>query len=321
MVESLFSSDSKTTTTYQPSPQQSALIDLIMPTAEYYAKNTPELYPGSSIAPFNPTQKTAQNMALSTANNFLQPFVQQTAGAHGELQGATLPAATGGLEGLLEPLNGAYQNAGDFLLSGAALDPNTNPALAATIDAAIRPLTESLQQDILPSVRSGAITSGQYGGSRQGLLEARAYNDYMRNAGDVAANIASKGYTAGLGAMGSAFGDVGSSGASAVGQALDAVSKSLFAAPDIAGLSLFPSRVYEGVGGQQYALQQAQLSEDAQKFMSEQLLPFLMAQDIAGLASGLPGGSATGKATEQPSLAQIVLGLGSTAAGLPIWGS
>ena len=40
---------------------------------------------------------------------------------------------------------------------------------------------QNLQQNVMPSIRSGATGAGQYGGTRQGIAEGRALSDYSKN--------------------------------------------------------------------------------------------------------------------------------------------
>jgi len=41
-------------------------------------------------------------------------------------------------------------------------------------------MTQNLQRNVLPGIRSGAIASGQYGGSRQGIAEGNAISDFTK---------------------------------------------------------------------------------------------------------------------------------------------
>jgi hypothetical protein len=52
--------------------------------------------------------------------------------------------------------------------SGKFLSVDSNPYLRGAMDAAINPLQENLQRNILPGIGSTAQSSGAYGGSRQG---------------------------------------------------------------------------------------------------------------------------------------------------------
>ena len=63
------------------------------------------------------------------------------------------------------------------------------------------------------------------------------------------------------------------------------------------------------------------LTEEANNFMLEQLMPFLIAQDVANLAFGIPGGSTISTSTQKnpgPSPIDIILGVASIATGSPL---
>lgn len=233
---------STTTTVQELSPEQQRLINLVIPTAEQIIAQPPELFPGSTIQPFDPLQVQAQENVLALAG-----------------PGGQLPSLTG-QAGL----------ASQFLL-GPVLFPESNPALAAATEAAIRPLTEQFQNVILPGIRGEAITAGGFGGSRQGIAEGLAAQGLTRQTGDVTASIQ----------------------ANAFQQSLDAMTRALFAAPSTAQLQFLPSTALGAVGAQRQQFGQAQLSEEAQRFISEQLIPFATAQDVAALAFGIPGGRVT----------------------------
>jgi len=231
-----------TTTTQELSPEQKRLLKLVIPTAEQFIKSPPELFPGSAVQPFDPLQVQAQEdlLALSGSGGSL-PSLVDTAGS--------------GLEFLLGPV----------------LFPESNPALAAATEAAIRPLSEQFQNVTLPGIRGEAITAGGFGGSRQGIAEGLAAQGLARQSGDVTASIQ----------------------ANAFQQSLDAMTRALFAAPATAGLQFLPTAATGAVGAQRQQLEQSLLSEEAQRFISEQLIPFATAQDVAALAFGIPGGSVT----------------------------
>jgi hypothetical protein len=239
-------SQSSTTITRQElSPEQRELLNLALPNIREFAQTPIQQFPGSGIVPFNPAEQAAQQGALNFAQGPLQNIIS---------------SPTQGLE---------------FLSSGQALFPETNPALQASINAATRPLTQAFEQNILPNIRNEAVAAGGFGGSRQGIAEGIASQALQQGIGDVSANISNQAFQ----------------------NAMDNMSRSLLVAPQIAGLNLLPFDVQGAVGAQQRALEQAQLSEEVQRFMNEQLLPFQQSQAIAGLAFGLPGGSTISQST------------------------
>jgi len=194
--------------------------------------------------------------------------------------------------------------ASQFLL-GPVLFPESNPALAAATQAAIRPLEQQFSNVTLPGIRGEAITAGGFGGSRQGIAEGLAAQGLAQTSGDVTASIQ----------------------ANAFQQSLDAMTRALFAAPATAQLEFLPSTAVGAVGAQNQQLAQARLSEEAQKFIAEQLIPFSVAQDIAALAFGFPGGTTASTSTIEGGrgggvISKILGGLGIAAsiAGAPFTG-
>lgn len=155
-----------------------------------------------------------------------QEFSQGPALSPLEIQGQQqqLTAAQG-----LSPFIQGAQGAGQFLTSTDLLSPESNPFLAQTAQAAIRPIFQNLTESILPSIRSGAIGAGQFGSSRQGIAEGIASRGALQTAGDVSSNIFSQAYGQGLGALQGGLG----------------------LAPQTAALSLLPGQIQQGIGEQQ----------------------------------------------------------------------
>lgn len=131
---------------------------------------------------FNPAMQSAvdlysgdvMNRATDPANNFMR------IGANKVMQGAfdsnfdpianittpqiNLTAARSG-QGVLNPTNAMYK-----MLSGRP----DNPYLDQQASAITNQLTRNLNENVMPGVRSEALASGQYGGSRQGIAEGLA---------------------------------------------------------------------------------------------------------------------------------------------------
>jgi hypothetical protein len=60
---------------------------------------------------------------------------------------------------------------------------------------------------------------------------------------------------------------------------------------------LLPAQLTEAVGTQQQAMEQARLTEQVQRFVNQQMMPFAIAQDVAAMAFGMPGGTTKTTAT------------------------
>lgn len=312
---------SKTVSTQELSDEQQDLMRLVMPAAKDYAGTPLELFPGSTIAPTDPLQEQGRNMVADAAGG-----VQQVAndsistarqlmmgGGAGALGGAGNLTQAGqfGLGGLGRALSeyDTTQGGRDFLASGSLLDPNTNPVLEAQTEAALRPITRGLTEDVLPGIRSESMSNNMFGGSRQGIAEGRAMSDFLTQAGDISTNLQANNFNQGLGAMLATTQGAREGLSSATGQGLgagaagtDAFSqlalRSLMESPNLASLAFSPGLALESVGSVRRGDEQARLSEEANRFTTEQMLPFLQAQDVAGLAFGLGGGSAVTEAQQ-----------------------
>jgi hypothetical protein len=247
------------TVTQTLSPEQRELMQLALPGVRKFAAQTPERYQGSQISPFDPAQVAGQELAL------------QASGGQGAL--------AGGAAGLANKL-----------YSG---DPNAMRAEA--IDAATRPLYQKLTEQALPAVRSGAIGTGGFGGSRQGIAEAQAIRDTQQAAGDTAAKLSADIYGTDVKAQLSALGLL----------------------PQTQQALLSPATTTSGVGDVRQAMQQGLLSQDVSNFNFDQYAPFLQSKEIFSLLQGLPGGSvtSTGSVPQQNKLTQA-LGGAATGASL-----
>lgn len=79
-----------------------------------------------------------------------------------------------------------------------APDLNTNPYIQNYISSAINPIQQRLQEQILPSIRSDAVSSGMFGGSRQGVGEGLAARGFVSESGDITSRILMNAYQQGL---------------------------------------------------------------------------------------------------------------------------
>ena len=325
---------SRTVSTQELAPEQRELLGMIMPTVRDYARQDLELFPESTIAGPTGTQVAARNDILNTATGQIDPLSDQsiaTARSLMESGGAGGTFGTGQLLGTgvqgRDTLGGIFndfqrqQGSRDFLASGALLDPATNPVLAAQTEAALRPITENLTRDVLPGIQSDFVGGNMFGSSRQGIAERGAINDYLTTAGEIATNLQANNFNQGLAAMldttGRATGAATSGAGTAVqagqagtGLALDSAIRSMMQGGDLAELAFMPGMTQEAIGAMQQQENQARISEEAQRFTTEQMLPFLQAQDIANLAFGIGGGSAITDASQSPAFDPVGTGLG-----------
>lgn len=256
-------SDSRTT--QELSPEQRQLLNLAMPGFMNFAAQTPQRYSGSTIAGFTDPQRAAQGMALGASTQ----------------QGN---------------LANAGQRAADFWLSDAIWRPENNPALQGTIDAATRPIMDTLTRTTLPAIRSGAIASGNFGSSRQGIAEGLAAGEASRAVGDTASRVANQNYATNVEAQQRAMGLI----------------------PQMQESLLAPARTTSAVGDVQQALQQALLGEQVGNFNFDQLAPFLQSRELLALLQGVPGGSVVSTGQSEATVPQrnpLTSALGGAATG------
>lgn len=84
-------------------------------------------------------------------------------------------------------LSTGHESLRDFALkvaNGEFLDPN-NPILGGAINAAINPLQERLQGEVMPGITDAAMRGGAYGGTSQALRETTAMDDWTENVMDL----------------------------------------------------------------------------------------------------------------------------------------
>lgn len=240
----------------------------------------------------------------------------------------------------------------NFLDSGAVLNPSSNPALQQAIQGATRPIIDNFNNNIMPGISNDAVATGGFGGSRQGIAQGLAAQGVTKQVGDVASQMMNQNYQAGLGAMTSGLNTsvaqqgtqgnlalgAGNLGQNALGtmiqgnlggqaakqQAIGTQQAGLGAAASTLGnegnilnQTLAPSTTLSAVGGQQQAMQQAQLSEQVQKFINGQLIPFSTAQDVAAMAFGMPGGSTKSVSDAPGNPSAGLSGIGSILGAIP----
>jgi len=83
-------------------------------------------------------------------------------------------------QGVLDPTKSLFK-----LLSGQPDNPYLDKQAGAITDQ----LTQNMMGNVLPGIRSDAIVSGQYGGSRQGLAESKAISNLNRDIAPALTNL------------------------------------------------------------------------------------------------------------------------------------
>lgn len=262
------SQQSQSTTTTQLSPEQQNILNLAMPFVSGYSANQPQLPGWSSVAGFTPAQTAGQSQVLNAAapGGSLSQTGQNAAGAQ------------------------------SFLTSGAALNPASNPGLAASIQGAVLPIEQNFAENIEPSIREGGVGVGQFGGGREGSLEGIATQAEQQAIGSTAGTMMSQNYQ----------------------NALDQMTRAMGLTPQVQEAQLAGPEATTAVGDVQQQLEQQQLTEAFNKYMYPQLQPLSTAESLAGIAAGIPGGGSTTVGTGQSNLSpvQMAMGYGALGAGL-----
>lgn len=237
------SGETTSTTTQELSPEQKKILGLATPIFTNYLK---------------------QGMGLKDlaygGQTFAGPTGSETMGAEmlkGTAQGALQNSTNTSLSGL------------NFLTSGQALDPRTNPALQGTIDAAVRPIVDNYSNVIMPQTDAASVLSGGYGSNRLEMNKRLAGESMLRQVGDTSSQIAFQGYN----------------------QGLDSMTKAMAFGPSVQASALLPGQTMAQVGGFERGFEQAAIQDEMSRFYNQNFFPLMIAQQIAGTAFGYPGGS------------------------------
>jgi hypothetical protein len=264
--------ESSTTTVQKADPWsgvQPYLLDIFEKAKGQYYSNTPQYYPGATTANFTPQELAAQQGVASYAQGGAQTLANQGLGAQ------------------------------SFLL-GDVLQANSNPYMADYAKAAISPVWESLTRQGLPNVESGAVASGQYGGSRQGLAEGLAISDATQKSLDTTSKMYGDMYNTNLGAM----------------------QKAVALNPSVMQSGMLPSQMLAGVGEQQRTMQQAMIDDAVAKWEWEQALPSTKLAQYLSMVSGQYGGQS--QSTTEGDLggvSPVGKAAGAAATGLGAYGA
>jgi hypothetical protein len=168
---------------------------------------------------------------------------------------------------------------GQDLLAGKYLSAESNPYLQSYMQAAINPLQQNLMEQILPGLRSGAVASGGYGGSRQGIAEGQSVGRYLQQAGDITSQMAGQAYDAERGRM---------------MQGGDIVQQGM-------GLQAMQPQMLAQVGQAEQADQQAKMDEALQLYQMQMQQPYAALGPYADLIMGSAGLGGTSSGTNTPA--------------------
>jgi len=230
-----------------------------------YDTYSPQYYSGTTQAGFSPDQLTAQ----AGIRDF----------------------ATRGAPTIMNPALSAYQ----YGTGSSILDVANNPYIQGMAQGAVSDVMAGLAPE-MANIRSGAIQSGGYGGSRQGIAEGAA----LAGAADAATRAAADIY------------------GQAYGQGLDAQGRTLGMTGDILQAGFSPYGALSASGAEQQAREQALIQDAMSKYEFEQNLPYNRLSQFTGALSGtqgllgnsgvstVPGQSGTSKAMDLATTAYML---------------
>lgn len=249
----------------------------------------------------SPEQQQLFQLALPYAQQYasqpLQSYGGQTIAGFTPNEQAAQSLYTGAAAPIGADLGVRAAAAQAGMLDPGQLSPDSNPYISQIADQITGKIGNQLTQNILPNIRAGAIMdNGMYagGGSRQQMSEYLAGTGAVKEMGDALSGLYFNNYQAGLANMQKAIG----------------------LNPSVQSQQLFGADVLGAVGGQQRAMEQAQLDEALKMWSIEQSLPYMRASEIMGMISGMPGATGTSTMTGvAPRTSPIMGTLGGAASG------
>lgn len=251
-----------------------------------------------------------QDQATLQANQYLQSrlgSMAQLGDAAGTSNIAMGQSAAGGAQTGLGAATAAMNGL------QAAGDPANNPYFQSTLDAAIRPVTQNFQEQVLPSITQGAQDAGQMGSSRQGIAEGLASRGYTDSIGDIATNMGNQAYAQGLQAQQAA----GQLGSSIYGAGLTGLGQSQALAGAAQGALAGPATALGGIGAANQQQAQSVLTDNINRWNDQQNLPYTMISDYLGLLNGASGGQ-TVSSQSGGGTSKVTGALGGAATGAAI---
>jgi hypothetical protein len=284
-------------------------------------------YPQQQTAAFTPDQTTAMQMvegmtpgqqSVSNASELanlqlalgLNPSVNAGTSALTNIatgQNPSLNAATAANQSLLnDPTIAAAQAANQNIISGANLNPSSNPALQAYLQAGMTPMIQNYEQAIAPNIVANAVGSGGLGGSGESQAFQNAQSALAQGLGTYTSGVIEPAYEAGLSQQQQAIQTAPSllqPEQTAISQAAGLLQPQISAATSLPGMlapqqtaisqtpglvsgAYTPSSQLQQVGTQQ----QQQAQNVLNTIFGNQMTPYQMAQTGAGLVGQLSGG-------------------------------
>lgn len=187
-------------------------------------------------------------------------------------------------------------------ISGKYLHPDSNPYIKAAVEAAQRPVENSLMRMVLPGIQDQSIAQGAYGGSGYGTAQGLAISDFTQQALDMASRTYNDNYQfergnqmqgGNLAAQAAALNQVGTQ------------------------QSLMPAQLQAMAGETEQGWAQQALDAQLKKYLLDQQTPWAGLDNMAGIlaSGGFNETNSSGTSTTQtkPGAAGILQGLAGAA--------
>jgi len=270
-------------------------------TAAYSAPINTDVFMGKQfVAGMDPAQTTAYNMATQGVGSY-QPYLQAAQAAQQAAAGTI-----GGLGALTGPMTAAQQAA------------YTSPYQSQVIDETLRQYDLS-RQGGMQDIKDAAVSSGNFGGGREGAMLGQYQGDTLANRAGIRSNLLQQGYMDAQNRRAQDFASQqqlanmqGAWGNAQLGLS-DFARKGM--GQDIAALG--------GVGALQQGYNQALLSADQQQLQAGAYEPYgrldRYASALGSLSGGMGGPQYETPGTSNPwqSALSTALGIGGLYAKMP----
>ena len=262
--------DSKTKSKSEVIPYDPGQLQGMLSRLEGLGRTPMQFFPGQTYADLTPLQEESLGMQEAFARDL------------------------GG--GMVDPAMAAWES------TIGAPDVANNPYVQGLLEQQAGLLNRNFAENLLPSIRSGAIASGNLGGTRQGVAEGIAARGTQEALAREAARTQMGAYTAGLGQQ--RYG--------------------LSAAPGMAQFGMRPAGILGDIGGVRQGMEQRGINEAMARHQFAQDEPWMRLERQAGLFNPLTlpyaaqRGETTQKASDLNKLTQIAglaTGLGGMIGG------
>jgi hypothetical protein len=243
------------TSTYQLPSEQQANINLLLQGArDQYLQGPYSYYPNQTYANLTPEQLQAQQLATQYATGVGQDLVNQS-----------------------------QQGASTFLDPNNIFNPTNIPGYAAAQQGVIDTVNRNFAEQLLPAIRSNAISTGNFGGSAQQSSQALAAGRTSDALAQAIANMNMQAYSQGLNQYNTAQAQL----------------------PTTLNLGLVPSQILSSVGAENQAQNQKAIDQAVaaynfnQQAPAQQIAQLQQATGNAGQYGGTTAQAQTGQTTSQ----------------------